>query len=384
MGEKKSQIVQIGSGTIARAVLILIFFFFLYQISDLVLIVLTAIVIAAAVEPMIKFLARYGIARLFGVLITYLVAIFFIGGVIYFFLPPLLADFSGFLSSAPSILEGANSLWRPISGQGSGEAFSALSNRVSASKDFIDLLSFESLFADSAVTNLVAKPAPLDLINQFRAALSSASESLIKVVSLAFGGLFSFLLIVVLSFYLAVQEDGIGSFLRIVTPVRYEAYLISLWDRAREKIGLWIQGQLLLAVLVGVLVYLGLMVLGVKNALFFAFLAAVFELIPVFGPILSAIPPIALSFIDGGLTAALLVAGLFLIIQQFENHLIYPLVVRKIVGVPPIMVILAIIIGGKLAGFLGIILAVPVATVILEYFHDMEKQKLNAAGASPK
>ena len=140
------------------------------------------------------------------------------------------------------------------------------------------------------------------------------------------------------------------------------------------------QGQLILAVIVGVLVFLGLTILGVKHALLLAVIAAVFEIIPVFGPILSAIPPIAASFADGGVTAALLVAGLFIIIQQFENHLIYPLVVKKIIGVPPIMVILAIIIGGKLAGFLGILLSVPIATVILEYFRDVERKKL---GASP-
>jgi predicted PurR-regulated permease PerM len=136
------------------------------------------------------------------------------------------------------------------------------------------------------------------------------------------------------------------------------------------------QGQLLLALLVGVMVYLGLTVFGVKNAIFLAVLAAFLETIPLFGPILSAIPAVAVAYADGGLNLALIVAGLYLIIQQFENHLVYPLVVKKIVGVPPILVILALVIGWKLAGFLGLLLSVPVATTLMEYFSDMEKDKL--------
>ncbi|KKT74599.1 MAG: hypothetical protein UY17_C0036G0003 [Candidatus Beckwithbacteria bacterium GW2011_GWC2_47_9] len=378
MNPNNPTIIQINSTTIVKTVLVLIFFSFLYFIRDLALVVLTAIVIASAVEPIIKFLSRHGIARLAGALGTYVILGLVLSGIVYFFLPPLLSDLSNFLSSVPEIADSV-SLWNPLSGDGaSRETAQSLSQDLASSKDLVNLISFDNLLAEPSLEK--GSGTPIDFINQFRLALSNVSEGFVSVVSTFFGGLLGFILIVVLSFYLAVQEDGIGAFLKIVTPVRHEAYVISLWKRAQEKIGFWMQGQLLLGVLVGVLVYLGLMVLGVKNALFFAFLAAVFEIIPVFGPILSAIPPIAASFADGGVTAALLVAGLFIIIQQFENHLIYPLVVKKIIGVPPIMVILAIIIGGKLAGFLGILLSVPIATVILEYFRDVERKKL---GASP-
>jgi predicted PurR-regulated permease PerM len=186
----------------------------------------------------------------------------------------------------------------------------------------------------------------------------------------------SFILIIVLSFYLTVQEDGVGKFLGIITPIRHEKYVIDLWKRSQKKIGHWMQGQLLLAVIVAVLVYLGLMILGVKNALLLAVLAGLLEVIPVFGPVISAIPAILSAFLDGGITFALLVVGLYVIIQQFENHLIYPLVVKKVVGVSPIIVILALIIGAKLAGFLGIVLAVPVVSALMEFVEDVEKKKI--------
>ena len=183
-----------------------------------------------------------------------------------------------------------------------------------------------------------------------------------------------------LSFYLAVQEDGVGTFLKFVLPDRHEKYVIGLWKRVQAKIGLWMQGQLILAVVVGLLVYLVLAIFGqtlhVGNPVLLAFLAGVFEIIPLFGPILSAIPAVVASFSEGTLTTALIVIGIYLLIHQLENHLIYPLVVRKIIGVPPILVILALIIGFKLAGFLGVLLSVPVATTLMEYLNDLQKNKL--------
>jgi len=101
-------------------------------------------------------------------------------------------------------------------------------------------------------------------------------------------------------------------------------------------------------------------------------------LIPIFGPIIAMIPAIAIAFTDGGLTSAVIILGFYLIIQQFENNLIYPLVVRKVVGVPPLLVILALLIGAKLAGFLGILLSVPIAAAFREYINDIEFDKQRA------
>ena len=136
------------------------------------------------------------------------------------------------------------------------------------------------------------------------------------------------------------------------------------------------QGQIVLAVIIGVLVYLGLLLLNVPNALLLATLAAAFEIIPLFGPILSSIPAIAISFVSGGFTLAILVAGLYLIVHQFENQLIYPLVVKKVVGVPPIVSIVALVAGFELAGFLGLILSVPIAAIFIEFFDDLERDKI--------
>ena len=113
--------------------------------------------------------------------------------------------------------------------------------------------------------------------------------------------------------------------------------------------------------------------IGVEYALALAVLAGLFELIPLFGPILAAIPAIALAFLADGPTTALIVLAFYIVIQQFENQLIYPLVVKKVVGVPAIIVIVALIAGGTLAGFFGMLLSVPIAAILMELFTDMQK-----------
>lgn len=357
---------SISTGTMFRVALVVLFFALLFYIRDIILVVLTAVVIASATEPLTTWFKKVRISRLPAVLITYVGLSLVFLGVFYSFVPSLLSDTSQFLRAVPQVLEKIP------------DSFSVSTNETTVRQgaDLAQTLSRGISYGASEPSSFTA------VFNDLSQILSSFANGFWDNISVVFGGIISFLLIVVLSFYLAVQEDGVAAFLRVVTPLHHEAYVVGLWKRAQKKIGLWIQGQILLAVLVGVLVYLGLTVLGVKNALFLAVLAAIFETIPLFGPILSAIPGIAIAYSTGtfftefGISSALLVACLYIIIQQFENHLIYPLVVKKIVGVPPLLVILALIIGAQLAGFLGLILSVPLAATLMEFFDDLERKKM--------
>jgi predicted PurR-regulated permease PerM len=320
-------------------------FILLFYLLDLVLVILTAIVIASAMEPGIAWFERRRIKRVAGAIIMYLSVAIVLIGTFYFFIPPIIDDLIAFLSTLPGRLQ--------ASGIDLGGASAIFSNIPG--------------FHDVSVLQTFAENA--------KQALSGVSGSVVGTLTAIFGGVLSTVLIIVLSFYFAVQETGIDDFLRVIAPVKYQEYLVSLWKRSQRKIGLWMQGQVILALIVGVLVYLGLTILGVKYALFLAIISALFEIIPVFGPVLGAVPGILVAFADGGVGLALWVTGLYVIIQQFENHLIYPLVVRKVVGIPPLLVIIALVAGGELAGFLGILLSVPVAAAIKEYVDDVQKEK---------
>jgi predicted PurR-regulated permease PerM len=317
----------------------------LFYLRDLVLIVLTAVVFASAIEPAVHFFMRRHIPRLLSVILIYLLVAGFFFTVLFFFVPPVLNDAAAFLATLPATLSS------------------------------LDLSSVASGFFGETISNALSSA---DVLRDLSSTLGASGSGVFTTLSAVFGGIASFVLIIVFSFYFSVQETGIDDFLRVITPVKEQAYVLHLWKRSQEKIGKWMQGQLVLALIVGVLVYLGLTILGVSHALLLAVLAGVMELIPVFGPILAAIPAIAVSLVSSGPTMALLVVGLYVLVQQFEAHLIYPVVVKKVVGVPPLMVILALLIGYKLAGFLGILLSVPISAAIQEFVSDIDREKTRA------
>lgn len=337
--------ITISSGTIIKSILFVLLIGALFFLKDLLLIVMTAIVIASAIEPITKWFISYKIPRIAAVLLVYMIIILALLSLFYFFAPPLLQEASNFFAFLPKYTNVFN-----ISDTVGG-------NFISGS-------------------DAIAKSFSLsDTLSKIQSSFSNVSEGFIKTASVVFGGALSFILIIVFSFYFAVQKTGIDDFLRVITPVRHQEYILDLWRRSQLKIGLWMQGQLILVLIVGVLVYIGLTILDVRYALLLAVLAGIFELIPLFGPILAAIPGVMIAFADGGVTLGLLVTGLYLIIQQFENHLIYPLVVTKVVGVPPLLVIIALIIGAQFAGFLGIILSVPIAAIVQELVKDVQHEK---------
>lgn len=348
MVDDGKHVIQISTNTIVKVILILLLFWVLFLIKDLVLVVLAAVVIASSVEPATKWFARKRIRRLPAVIIIYLVLGLLLAGFFIFFLPSVLNEALVYLNNLPEDIS-LNDLWNPLQ---------------------------ETGFINSDVSNISHNFSIREMVDELRSVIAGTGEGVFKTANVIFGGVLSFVLMIVLSFYLAVQEDGVGNFLKLITPIKSQKYVVDLWKRSQLKIGYWMQGQLLLGVIIGVLVYLGLTILGIKHALLLASLAAIFELIPIFGPILSAIPAVLIGIVDGGVTIGLLVTGLYIIIHQFENHLLYPMVVKKIVGVSPIIVILSLVIGAKLAGFLGILLSVPISAALMEYVNDVERNKI--------
>lgn len=347
----KDIVVSITAGTIVKGLAILLGAWALWVLRDLVMVVVTSVILASSIEPGIKFLSRFRIHRIPAVLITYLATAGLFVGLILGFVPPIVNEASDIAQKLPSMIQSVDK--------------NVLGDRNILSNAF---------WGDNNATASSVNPAIEDLFGKISGA-SSASQNVLGTAGAVFGGVFSFILIVILSFYFAMQERGIENFLRIIIPFDNEEYAINLWERSKAKIGKWMQGQLLLGVLIFVLVYLGLTIFGVPYAMSLALLAGLMEIIPVFGPIIAAIPGVILAFTVGGPTLAAIVAGFYLLVQQFESHLIYPLVVRKVVGVPPILVILALIIGAKLGGFLGVLISVPVAASIMELVEDIERRK---------
>jgi predicted PurR-regulated permease PerM len=335
---------DVKAWTVVKILLCIVGFWLLYNLREIALVFLTAVVIASAVEEGTNWFVRHRWPRIIAVVFIYFVVLIAIAAFSYFVVPPLLSDVADLLNTLP---------------------------RYSDANFFnsAEFLSFRS-----AVQGLANGGSFADIATGFSRSLGSSNGGILQTATTIFGGVWSFIIIAVLSFYLSAQRDGVEKFLRLVTPEQHEVYIVRLWKRSQQMIARWIQGQLLLAIMVGLFVYLGLTLLGIRHALLLAFVSAVFELIPVFGPIFAAIPGIALGLVDGGLGKGLIVAALYTIIQQAESNVIYPLVVKKIVGVPPLVVILSLLAGYELGGFLGVLLSVPLAAIGLEAIYDFTKK----------
>jgi predicted PurR-regulated permease PerM len=179
-----------------------------------------------------------------------------------------------------------------------------------------------------------------------------------------FGGFISLVIIFVMTFYLTIQRDPIKKILTTVLPETMLPQWLDVAEKMKEKMGLWIRGQLLLSLTVGILVFCGLKILVIKYALVLGLFVAVLEFLPYIGPILASIPAMFIAFSDKGLVGFFTVMVMYFVIQQFENHLIVPKVMQKAVGLNPIVSIVSVLSGAKLAGVLGALVAIPVATAL--------------------
>jgi predicted PurR-regulated permease PerM len=177
------------------------------------------------------------------------------------------------------------------------------------------------------------------------------------------GGVFGIVTILIVTFYLLVDADGIVRTMVRLFPRSERARVRDAFRRAGGKVSAWLAGQLLLGAIIGTTAAIGLWILGVPYFYVLALIAGIGELIPIVGPVLAAIPAVAVGFSEGPATA-LGVALFFAIQQQVENHVLVPKVMSRQVGISPVLVIMALLIGGSLLGIVGAILAVPTAAIL--------------------
>lgn len=334
--------VEITTTTIFKSILIILLFVLLYVLKDVVIIFLFALIIASAISPFANWLDERGFPRLLGVLLLYL-TVFSLFVFVFVLIIPYVSDELGQLTQTlPKLVS---------------KVSSSIENVQKGSPQYLDFI--------SELQNI------LEGTSNY---LQQSAQSVVSVIASVFGGIFSFIAIIVISFYLAVTRKGIETFLSSVVPDEYESYIVSLWERTEIKVGKWLQGQLLLGLIVGLVVYVGLSLMDIKFALVLGALAMVLEIVPMVGPVVAAIPTIFLALIQSP-TLALWVLLFYIIVQQLENHILVPLVFGKTIGLNPVVVIIALLVGQQLAGIPGMIISVPLSTIIVEMIDDLAKHK---------
>ncbi len=329
--------IEISTGTIIKTILIILAIWFLFIIRDILAIFFVSIVLVAGIEPAVNWMHKKRIPRSLGVLIIYLLLFVAISFLIYLLIPPIQDQFVDFTRDLPQYLE---KIERPFEDLATGLKGSSFN------------------LENGNITNKIGENVSRQIENVF-----STTKGL-------FSGFIATLVVLTLAFYISVKEDSFQKFISLVVPDKHERYAVSLVTRIKVRVGRWMQGQLFLMLVVFLLDFLGLWLIGLPHPLVLAVFAGVLEIVPYVGPIAAAIPGVILGFLISPLAGVLAILVYF-IVQQLENHIITPQVMKKAVGLNPIAVILALLVGIKLGGILGAILAVPVATAISIFWEDV-------------
>jgi predicted PurR-regulated permease PerM len=346
---KEPMPITITAGTIIKMLFWVALAFGLFYVRDFVVALLVAVVLASSIELPVKFFTKIGIPRSLAVSGIFLTLVGGIAAVAFIFIPPLADDFARFMKTLPQILDSVRIFGKDMGFKDLSMALADLSKDIS--KGQILTIIKNAIFG---------------------------SNGFFATTSVVLGSVFNFLLTFIMAFYLALEERGVQKFLRFTVPRSYEGYVEDLWGRAQAKISLWLQGQVLLSLLVAMLVYVAMLALKIPYASLVAVLAFVGELIPMVGLTLAMVPGLFLAWTHGGGQLLLIAAIIFTIIAQLESHVLYPKVMSKMVGVPSVLVIIAIVIGAKLGGIWGVLLAVPISAVIMELVSDIDKGKIHA------
>jgi predicted PurR-regulated permease PerM len=338
---------RITNGSIVRVLLWLGLAYCIFFFRELLLTLTVGLVIASAIDPVAKLMSKYKIPRAVTVAAVFIVIFGLIAIGVSFVLPSLADDLARLIARLPELLDQVRVFGRDLGFRDASVYIGELSKNISKGQ-----------------------------IIEVAKGFVSPTVGVVNTTGAVIGNIFNFLLMLVFSFYLAVQENGINNFLRLVTPKFYEKYVIDLWARSEKKIGSWAKGQIFVGLIIGVLVYIPLLIVGMPYATLFAILAFLGELVPVVGILLAAIPGVITAYLTQDLTFALIVAAIFFVISQLESYVIYPNVMNSVIGVPSIIILISFVVGAQVAGFWGVVLAVPLAGVAMELVNDIMQEKI--------
>lgn len=317
LGKKDRFTIAISLKSIALFTLIPLGIYLLWVVKDLLFSLLIGFILMSALKPAVNFLISKKISRTPAVILVYLLFILFIIALFSLIIPPIIYETSVLITSLPTAIE----------------------NLMPQINNFVDVGDLTS-FVPNVTTNI------------FGIISSIFSNALFVVTTLFFG------------LYLLLEENLWKKTVGKYVSEESSDKILSIIQKAEKRMSSWFWGELTLMTVVGLLTFFGLHLIGMgKYAVPLAVLAGLLEVVPNIGPVISAIPAIILGFVYSSFTGFAALA-LYVVVQQLENTLIVPLIMRHAVGLNPILTLIALIVGGRLGGILGVLLAIPLFLLI--------------------
>ncbi len=332
----QSKTLDISWGTILKFTIAFFTFYLLYLIKDILVWVIFGLIISVLFAPAIDFLQRKHFPRMLATVLVYVLVVGTIGFLIYAVAPLFVSEIQQFSQFFPEYFE---KISVPLRGLGI-EAFENFENFTKA----------------------------------FEEGLTRASANIFSAIGAIFGGIFSTITIFSIALFLSFEEKGIDRIIGILSPKKYEAFVLHLWAKSQKQVSGWFGARILCCVFVGLMTFVTCYVLNIKYAVSFGLLAGILDIVPLIGPVLVGAAIVVLVAMTSW-TKALFFLAAFVIIQQIEGNILTPVLTKKFIGLPAVLVLVAVMVGAKLWGFMGALLAIPIAGILFEFIRDFLKKK---------
>lgn len=330
------KLLDISWETIFKIVIATLCLYIIYLIKDILVWIIFALIISILFNPAIDFLQRKRIPRIMSTILVYVAIFGILGFLIYLTSSAFITEFHQFVQVLPQYFEKISPLLKDMG-----------------------VKTFETFD---------------DFLQAFQGWLVGAAAGIFGALATIFGGITATITIFTLAIFLSLEEKGVSRMVSLFSPKKYEALVLSLWEMSQKKVAGWFGTRILCCLFVGLMTFVACYLFQSKYAVSLGLLSGVLNIIPIVGPILAGFIIAVFVFLDSWLKA-LFILIIFIIIQQIENNILSPVLTKKFIGLPPALVLISLLIGGKLWGILGAILAIPLAGILFEFLRDFLKKR---------
>jgi len=331
-----NKVLDISWGTILKISMAFLIFYIIYLVRDILVWFIFALIISVLLNPAINFLYRLKVPRKLAVILVYVTIFGFLGLIVYLSAPMFVTEIQQFSQLFPQYFE-----------------------KVAPSLRGLGIEAFENMESFTLAAGGM---------------LQKASSDILSALAIFFGGVGSTIFVFAIALFLSLEEKGVERVIGLLFPKKYETYALSLWEKSQTKVAGWFGSRILVSLFVGLAVFITLSLFNVKYGLTLALLAAILDFIPLLGPIIAGIIIFVFIALDSWMKA-LFVLIAFVLIQQIEGNILSPILTKKFIGLPPVLVLLSLSIGASLFGLLGAVLAIPLAGILFEFIRDFLKKK---------
>jgi len=335
---EKEQTLDISWKTILKVFLAIFAFYFIYLAKDIALWFFFGLAISILLDPAINFLRKMWIPKMIAILLIYTSILGLLGVLIYLMAPIFIIELKQFSGYLPEYFNKVNPLLQQIG------------------------IDFANSFSE--------------LSSSLLGGLEKSSKSVISAIVAFFGGIASTIVILTISFFLSLEDRGPERFIAFISPKKYQEHIVTFFEKAQTKVAGWFGARIMACTFVGIAAFIIFYIFDIEYALMLSLLSGVLNFIPYIGPLLTAI--ILLVFVmvsSGSLFITLYVLLAFWAIQVIENSLLTPFLMKKMIDLPPVLVLISLLVGAKIFGFLGTIFIVPISGIVYEFIKEIIEKR---------